>query len=305
MAGQLALLGILGLLFGQEATDPLDRGKRFLEEQKLEAAESVFRELVAKNPQDARAAYYLGITLARQDRTEEAVETLEAARRHSRRPNVSVLFELGTALSKLERFREAQRVLREAIELAPEETAIRLQLGWVYYSSLEGEKARAEFERVIAASPSASAFLYLGLTEVGLGRTDPAVAAFREAIRRDPGLLDAHVALGKVLTRAGRDEEAKSALTRALEIDPASAESHFQLGLIALRRAELESAARSFQAAIDADPSTCRPGTTAPWWRRGSATPKGRAAPGPGSRSSVPWARRTPRPRGALRAKSP
>ncbi len=78
LAGQLALLGVLGLLFGQEATDPLDRGKRFLEEQKLEAAESVFRELVAKNPQDARAAYYLGIALARQDRTEEAVETLEA-----------------------------------------------------------------------------------------------------------------------------------------------------------------------------------------------------------------------------------
>jgi tetratricopeptide (TPR) repeat protein len=165
-----------------------------------------------------------------------------------------VLFELGTALSKLARFAEARSVLKEATELAPDEPAFRLQLGWVYYSSLEGEKARAEFERVIASSPSARAYFYLGLTEVGLGRSEPAIAAFRDAIRLDAGLLDAHVALGKVLTRAGRDDEARAALARALAIDPASAESYFQLGLIALRTDDLETAFRSFDAAIGSDP---------------------------------------------------
>jgi tetratricopeptide (TPR) repeat protein len=144
--------------------------------------------------------------------------------------------------------------LKQATELVPTEPAMRLQLGWVYYSSLEGEKARAEFERVIETSPSAMAFLYLGLTEIGLGRNEPAVVALREAIRLDPGLLDAHVALGKVLARAGRDEVAVTVLSRALEIDGSSAEAHFQLGLIALRRGNLDSASGSFQAAIDADP---------------------------------------------------
>ncbi len=249
----LVQAGIVGLLLVQEAAGLLDQGRRFLDEQNPEAAESVFRDLVARTPEDPRASYYLGIALARQDRTEEAIEALEDARRYTSRPNPSVLFELGTALSRLERYPEALRVLQQATELAPQETAFRLQLGWVYYSALEGEKARAEFERVIAAAPSAKAFLYLGLTEIGLGRNAPAVEALREAIRRDPGLLEAHVALGKVLSRAGRDEEAVPVLRRALEIDPASAESHFQLGLIALRRGELESAARSLEAAIAAD----------------------------------------------------
>jgi len=248
------ILALLMVLFVQEAASLLDRGKRLLEERNLPAAESLFRELVSKSPEDSRASYYLGIALARQERTEEAVVALENARRFAERPNASVLYELGTAFSKLERFQDAEEVLKQATELAPDESRIRLQLGWVYYSKLEGEKARGEFERVLETAPSAMAFLYLGLTEIGLGRNEPAVEALREAIRLEPGLLEAHVALGKVLARAGRDEEAVPVLAGALEIDGGSAEAHFQLGLVALRRGELESASRSFGAAIDADP---------------------------------------------------
>jgi tetratricopeptide (TPR) repeat protein len=245
---------LFAVLFVQDVVGLLEQGKRFLEERNLPAAERAFRELVSASPQDSRASYYLGIALARQDRPEEAIVALESARGLAKRPNPSILYELGAAFSKLERWREAEEALKQATELVPAEPAMRLQLGWVYYSNLEGEKARTEFERVIATSPSARAFLYLGLTELGLGRNEPAVGALREAIRLDSGLLDAHVALGKVLARAGRDEEAIPVLGRALEIDGRSAEAHFQLGLIALRRDELDSAMRSFAAAIEADP---------------------------------------------------
>ncbi len=246
-------LALVAVLFLQEAASLLDQGMRFLEERNPAAAEKVFRALVSQSPEDSRASYYLGIALARQNRTEEAIVALENARRFAKRPNPSILYELGTAFSKLERWQEAEEVLKQATELVPMEAVMRLQLGWVYYSKLEGDKARAEFERVIETAPSAMAFLYLGLTEIGLGRNDPAVEALQDAIRLDPKLLDAHVALGKVLTRAGRDEEAKPVLVRALQIDGSSAEAHFQLGLIALRRGELDSASRSFDAAIDAD----------------------------------------------------
>ncbi len=245
---------LVAVLFFQEAMSLLDQGRRFLEERNLAAAERVFRELVSQSPEDSRANYYLGITLSRQGRTEEAIAVLEDARDFSRRPNPSIPYELGVAFSKAERWNEAEEVLKQATELAPAEATMRLQLGWVYYSKLEGEKARVEFERVIATSPSAMAFLYLGLTEIGLGRNEPAVEALREAIRLEPTLLEAHVALGKVLARAGSDDEAKPVLARALELDGRSAEAHFQLGLIALRRSELDSAARSFGAAIEADP---------------------------------------------------
>jgi tetratricopeptide (TPR) repeat protein len=248
------IFAVVAALILQEGSSLLDQGRRFLDEGNLKAAEAAFRDLVSRSPKDSRASYYLGIALARQDRTDEAVEALENARRHATGPNPSLFYELGTAYSRLERWKEAEDLLQQATKLAPAEATMRLQLGWVYYSKLEGEKARAEFERVIATSPSAKAFLYLGLTEIGLGRNEPAVQALRESIRLDPELLDAHVALGKVLSRAGRDEEATAVLTRALEIDGRSAEAHFQLGLIAIRRGELDSASRSFEAAIDGDP---------------------------------------------------
>jgi tetratricopeptide (TPR) repeat protein len=245
---------LVAALFLQEAMSLLDQGRRFLEERNLHAAEKVFRELVSQSPEDSRANYYLGITLSRRGMTEDAIAALEKARDSARRPNPSILYELGTAFSKAERWHEAEDALKQATELAPTEAVMRLQLGWVYYSKLEGEKARAEFERVIETSPSAMAFLYLGLTEVGLGQNEPAIEALREAIRLEPGLLEAHVALGKVLARAGLDEEATPVLTRVLELDRSNAEAHFQLGLIALRRGELDSASRSFEAAIEADP---------------------------------------------------
>jgi tetratricopeptide (TPR) repeat protein len=159
---------------------------------------------------------------------------------------------------------------------------MRLQLGWVYYSSLEGEKARAEFERVIETSPSAMAFLYLGLTEIGLGRSEPAVQSLREAIRLEPALLDAHVALGQVLARAGRDEEAQPVLVRALELDGNSAEAHFQLGLIALRHGDLDSASRWFARAIDADPEHLQA-----WYNRALVS----ARLGRGEEARDSWAR--------------
>jgi len=273
---------LLTVLLVQEAGSLLEQGTRFLEERNLEAAEKVFRELVSESPQDSRASYYLGIALARQDRTEEALVVLDSARRLAKRPNPSILYELGTAFSKLERWQEAEEVLKQATELVPAATVIRLQLGWVYYSQLEGEKARAEFERVIETAPSAMVFLYLGLTEVGLGRNDPAVEALQEAIRLDSGLLDAHVALGKVLARAGRDEEAMAVLTRALEIDRSSAEAHFQLGLVALRRDDLDSAMRSFTAALEADPEHLQA-----WYNRALAAER----LGRGEEARACWAR--------------
>lgn len=247
-------LALVAALFLQEGMGLLDQGRRLLEERNPAAAEKVFRELASRSPEDSRASYYLGIALARQDRNEEAIEALENARSHAKHPNPSIFYELGTAYSRLERWQEAEEMLKQATDLAPAEAVMRLQLGWVYYSKLEGEKARAEFERVIATSPSARAYLYLGLTDIGLGQPEPAVEALGEAIRLDPDLLEAHVALGNLLARAGRDEEAGPVLLRALEIDGRTAEAHFQLGLIALRRNELDAALRSFEAAIEGDP---------------------------------------------------
>jgi tetratricopeptide (TPR) repeat protein len=243
--------GLLVALLFQESL--LEQGRRYLEERDLPAAERVFRELVSQNPEDSRASYLLGVVLARQERNEEAIVALLRARARAPRENPAILYELGVACAKEKRWMEAEEALQLATELAPAEVSMRLQLGWVYYSSVQGEKAKAEFERVLDSSESAMAWLYLGLTEIGLGEYEPAVRSLGRALALDPELLEAHLALGKTLARAGRDEEAKPVLLRALEIDPEAAEAHFQLGLLALRSADPEGARTEFTEAIASD----------------------------------------------------
>lgn len=61
-------------------------------------------------------------------------------------------------------------------------------------------------------------------------------AAYQEALRRDPGFVPAHVALGASFYRSGEYEKAAEHLSAALLRDPDSAEARFALGLV--RRAQ-------------------------------------------------------------------
>jgi Flp pilus assembly protein TadD len=54
------------------------------------------------------------------------------------------------------------------------------------------------------------------------GRNDEAAAAYAEAVRLDPGDVDAQVRLGLVLRDLGRDEEANRAFLTALDLKRAA-----------------------------------------------------------------------------------
>ncbi len=67
--------------------------------------------------------------------------------------------------------------------------------------------------------------------------TDPdakeqAAEAYRHAIERDPGRLDAHVNLGTLRYEQGNLEEAAQCFRRAAELDPNNALAHFNLGTV-------------------------------------------------------------------------
>lgn len=64
------------------------------------------------------------------------------------------------------------------------------------------------------------------------GRTQEAIAEFREALRIHPTYEDAHNDLGSALLREGRTQEAISEFREALEIDPAYEDAHNNLGLV-------------------------------------------------------------------------
>jgi len=63
-------------------------------------------------------------------------------------------------------------------------------------------------------------FTELGFAFIHLGRFDEAVAAAKNAIRRNQTYAPAHRCLAAALTLLGRDAEARMAVNQALEIEP-------------------------------------------------------------------------------------
>ena len=237
-----------------DAAHYIELGRAALQENRLPDAEAYFRRAVDSDRSLSDAHYFLGLTLLRQGQPKDAATALERARDLSARPNPSILFELGKAYARLERPVEAERALVQAATLAPERDLVHLELGWLHYKRLEGEKAEAEFREALKRKESGAARFYLGLAETALGKLDAAARSFRRALVLEPANVEAAVALGKTLVRLHREAEAEAVLNGAISLDPRSAEANYQLGLLALGRGQLAAARDGFERAAASDP---------------------------------------------------
>ena len=139
----------------------------------------------------------------------------------SDRPNdVSILYNLGVALSDMGRLDEAERHLRRVVELAPAMTDACVALGGALQRS---------------------------------ARTSEAIQVFREAIRRDPANPWAQRSLGACLMASGRTEEAQACLQRATELNPRDQQAWFGLAQSLDQQGRTADAYRAYRKAVAID----------------------------------------------------
>ena len=86
------------------------------------------------------------------------------------------------------------------------------------------------------------------------GRTDEAIAEFREGLRVAPTSADLHNGLGRALFGTGRLEEARQEFATAIRLDPGLAEAHNNLGAVLARQGDARSAVGEYAAAVKLDP---------------------------------------------------
>jgi tetratricopeptide (TPR) repeat protein len=94
----------------------------------------------------------------------------------------------------------------------------------------------------------------VGARLAAMGRSDEALAALEEAVRRNPDLGTGLLHLGLALTRTGRFAEAAPHLRRALELRPDSAAFHLLAGEAFFQAAEYEPARAEFARALELNP---------------------------------------------------
>ena len=229
-------------------------------------ATQCYRRALQLAPEDFRWNYHLAITLDREaGDIDEVVGLFEkAAAAEPRYPPLPYL--LGTALQKNGRYLKARQAFESALELDPELTIARRQLGQALLALGDTELAVAELERAGALNPSdgaihstlAQAYARLGQTERARMAADEARRLIPDATLPDPVRYEV-VSMGVSSTLAnkrgqraleeGRLDEAIALFKIKEEVNP-SAPNYYFLGVSHRRAGRYEEALQYFEKAI-------------------------------------------------------
>ena len=170
---------------------------------------------------------------------------------HLQQNNAKNYFNLGYALSELNKLEEAIDSYRKAILLMPDDADIYYNLGLILSELREWDKAVHAYKRAIHLKPDdADAFFNLGLVLTELNKWDKAVDAYRKVIRLKPHYNYIYFELGFALYSQGKWNEAADAFSKALRIKSNDVDTHYNLGLTLIELNKWKEAAIEFRNTI-------------------------------------------------------
>ena len=250
-------------------------------------AESLYRQIIAQEPDHADALNLLGVLLYQRGRNEEAVELIRRAIRIN--PKTAQYHNnLGLALVALKRLGEAEAAYRQAIALYPAYADAHYSLGWVLQETGRLEEAAAAYRQTVAINPAhadahnnwgnilarqgkwseatdeyrraiesrpayAGAWANLAGGQRQMREIDSAIRSFRQALALQPS-AEWSYSLGNLLNETGQTDEAIAALSQAIALRPNFPEPHLALGNVMLKAGRAERAITSYRQALSLRP---------------------------------------------------
>ncbi|MGA8185323.1 MAG: tetratricopeptide repeat protein [Terriglobia bacterium] len=144
----------------------------------------------------------------------------------------------------------------DAARAHPRDAEANGELGMLLDIYKRREFAAACYERAHQLDPQSFRWLYyLGSLRTGQGDREGATAAFREALRLDPGYLPARLKLAESLLTSGKQEEAGRMYEAIIKDHPQVAEAYYGLGRIRTAKGDLPGAVESYQKACELFPA--------------------------------------------------
>ncbi len=230
------------------------------------AAEQQLRDAVAADPADPTLDDQLGSLLAQQKQWPQAeaefrkalgilgsapLDSAEAALVH---------MHLGVALEQEQQLTDAEQEMRTAVQIAPENAEIQLQLGLLLAGEERDDEALTPLQAAVrtetAAPPApapAGADMALAMSLQRLGRQTEAIPYFERAVAEDAKNASALNNLGLALTETGKAKEAMPYFQRALALQAENPVFHEDAGVADLQMSDFNAAIREFQAASKLD----------------------------------------------------
>lgn len=148
----------------------------------------------------------------------------------TRPTEVAAIRMLAEVAGRLGRYRDAETLLRRALELAPGFDAARHNLAVVLHRQGRAEAALGEIDTLMARDPGAPGYRVLrAAILVRLGEYAAAIAVYEAVLADHPGQAKAWLSYGHALKTVGRQADSVAAYRRALAITPGLGEAWWSL----------------------------------------------------------------------------
>lgn len=218
----LVLIGFLGVFVIKSLAAPkkLDAINRLIKQQKYTAAQKAAKSLIAKDPHDYHAHYYLGKAYLADHKNELALMEFKSV---------------------------AQNAIFDA-QLP--EIEFRKQLSQLFLKFNQLDDALKEFLLLTRLEPTNSENFYnCGKIYEQQNNAESALGFYQKAIKFNKKHIKAWSGMGMLLFRAKQFNEAKKAIDYALKLSPETFSTYYYLGKIQKESKEYSAAVKSFEKA--------------------------------------------------------
>lgn len=217
--------------------------------ERWEAALEQLDWLVARRPEQLDAALSRGYVLGRLKRYADAeLQLLPLANGG----NISAMVELALIYREAGHSQAAEDVLRRAFAQDKSYTRAAYELALLLHSQGREQEAASILEEAVRVNPGAmEAQLLLGQLYAGpLNKPEQAIDHYQRAIEAGGSNPRNYETLGELFLKANAPGEAIEALQRAIALDPDSPEAYHKLATAYLRLGDYQRARRAEEAAI-------------------------------------------------------
>jgi predicted O-linked N-acetylglucosamine transferase (SPINDLY family) len=217
---------------------------------RLDLATDLINQAIAAAPGNADYHCNLGFFLQSQGRIDQAIASFQRA--IEIKPDMPVAHNnLGIALTSSGQLPQAIASCQRAIEIKPDYPEAHYNLGNAFLHSQQFEQAIACYQRALQIKPNyPEAYNNLGNALCRQGRLDQAVANYQRAVRIKPDFSEAYINLGAAWVEMRQFDQAVACCRQAIEIKPDQPGAFYNLGNALCKKDQLDQAVASYQRAL-------------------------------------------------------
>ena len=221
----------------------------------LANAERLISQALAVKPKDHAALNNLGTTLLRAQRLPEAREKFERAVK-AQPAFVDAQHNLGNVLRQLGRIADSVAPLKRAYAGNAKSAEIADLLGASLLDTGDGRGAVAVFEASVKARPrDAKAWLHLAIASQAAGNGKRALEAADQSLALAPEAVRALGARGQALASLGEAAGARAAFASGVRVAPQDAVAHHNFGVFLRDQGDFAGAVERLRLAVQLEPA--------------------------------------------------